>query len=212
MNWNHGIKKKNQFCREDVRFIIFEGNTFTVCNIFETHFFIKLLSKIKDDLFSLKCHVFWDTLHIGNRMSNQLTYSYGRRRTLFVAFALWGPGTQFIHVGVFVRRLGHFFQFLPRFLADRSLRAQIDNNTDRRLDVVFSRLRGFSFTIIMRQRPKGVTRMLSICLVIQRCLHETPLGFCLRVVVNEKPLNLEEVLLIYVQSLFGWKHGLKETV
>ena len=36
------------------------------------------------------------------------------------------------------------------------------NNTDRTLDVAFSRLKGFSFTITLRQRPKGVTRILSV--------------------------------------------------
>ena len=37
------------------------------------------------------------------------------------------------------------------------------NNTDGTLDVVFSRFRGFSFTISLRQKPKGVTRsMLSL--------------------------------------------------
>ena len=34
--------------------------------------------------------------------------------------------------------------------------------------------------------------MLSPCLVIQRGMCETPLGFCLRIIVNEKPLNLEK--------------------
>ena len=64
-------------------------------------------------------------------------------------------------------------------------------NTDRTLDVVFSRFRGFSFTITLRQKPKGVTHMLSLCLVIQRGICITPLGFCLGVIVNEKLLNLE---------------------
>ena len=37
------------------------------------------------------------------------------------------------------------------------------NITDGTLDVVFSRFRGFSFTISLRQKPKGVTRsMLSL--------------------------------------------------
>ena len=36
------------------------------------------------------------------------------------------------------------------------------NDTDRKLDVVFSRDRGFSFTITLMQRPKGVSRMLSV--------------------------------------------------
>ena len=67
-----------------------------------------------------------------------------------------------------------------------------NNNTDKILDVVFSRFRGFSFTKTLRQRPKGVTHMLSLCLVIQRCLRGTPLGFCHRVIVNEKPVNLEK--------------------
>ena len=34
------------------------------------------------------------------------------------------------------------------------------SNTDRALEVVFSIFRGFPFTITLRQRPKGVTRML----------------------------------------------------
>ena len=37
--------------------------------------------------------------------------------------------------------------------------AKIDKNTDRTLDFVFSRFRDFSFTIILKQKPKGVTRM-----------------------------------------------------
>ena len=81
----------------------------------------------------------------------------------------------------------------------------INNNTERTLDVVFSRFRGFLFTISLRQKSKGVTRILSPCLVIQRSMRATPLGFCLRVIVDEKPLNLEKttssvlsvLLLIY---------------
>ena len=52
--------------------------------------------------------------------------------------------------------------------------------------------------------------MLYLCLVIQRCLRGTPFAFCLyfRVIVNEKPLNLEKttssvlslLLLIYVSD------------
>ena len=34
--------------------------------------------------------------------------------------------------------------------------------------------------------------MLSLCLVIQRGMRVTPLGFCLRIIVNENPLNLEK--------------------
>ena len=40
-----------------------------------------------------------------------------------------------------------------------------------------SRFRGFLFTITLRQKPKGVMRMLSLCLVIQRIL---PQGQCER--------------------------------
>ena len=47
--------------------------------------------------------------------------------------------------------------------------------------------------------------MLSICLVIQCSMRVTPLGFCLKVIMNEKLLNLEKttasvlsvLLLIY---------------
>ena len=68
-----------------------------------------------------------------------------------------------------------------------------------------SRFKGFSFTITLRQGPKKVKRMLSFCLVIQHNMRVTPLGFCLRVSVNENPINLEkttssviaECLLIY---------------
>ena len=34
--------------------------------------------------------------------------------------------------------------------------------------------------------------MLSFCLVIQLSMRVTPLGLCLMVIVNEKPLNLEK--------------------
>ena len=50
--------------------------------------------------------------------------------------------------------------------------------------------------------------MLYLCLVIQRCLRGTPLGFCLRVIVNEKPPNVKKttpsvlstLLLIYEEE------------
>ena len=48
----------------------------------------------------------------------------------------------------------------------------------------------FLFTITLRQKPKRVKRMLSLCLVIQRGIRINPLGF--GVIVNEKPLNLEK--------------------
>ena len=48
----------------------------------------------------------------------------------------------------------------------------------------------FLFTITLRQKPKRVTRMLSLCLVIQRGMRINPLG--LGVIGNEKPQNLEK--------------------
>ena len=78
----------------------------------------------------------------------------------------------------------------------------MDNNTDKTLNVVFSRIRGFSFTITQWQKPKRVTRMLSLCLVIQHVMQVTPLGYCLRVVVNEKHLNLEKTTTSSVLSVF----------
>ena len=58
-----------------------------------------------------------------------------------------------------------------------------------------------------RQKPKGVMRMLSLGLVIKRGIRLTSLSLCLRVFVNEKPLNLEKttssvlsvLLLFYMQ-------------
>ena len=46
--------------------------------------------------------------------------------------------------------------------------------------------------------------MLSLCLVIQGGMRKTPLGFCLRVIVNEKPLNLEKTTSS-VLSVFFYK-------
>ena len=63
--------------------------------------------------------------------------------------------------------------------------SQINNNTDRTLDVFFSRFRGFSFTIILRQMPKGMPR-----LIARKRMRVTPFGFCLRV-MNEKPLKFD---------------------
>ena len=80
--------------------------------------------------------------------------------------------------------------------------SQIDKNTDRTLDVFFSRFRGFSFILTIRQRPKVVTRMHSLCLVIQRCLRGTPLGFCLRASVKENPFNLEKTTSSILSVLF----------
>ena len=50
--------------------------------------------------------------------------------------------------------------------------------------------------------PKGVTRMLSLlCLIIHCCLRVTPQGFCLRIIVNEKLLNLEKTISIIYCSI-----------
>ena len=45
--------------------------------------------------------------------------------------------------------------------------------------------------------------MLFQCLVIQRGIHVAPLGFCLRIIVNEKLLNLEKTTssVLYVLLL-----------
>ena len=53
-------------------------------------------------------------------------------------------------------------------------------------------IRIFRSQITLRQRPKEVTRMLSLFPVILRFLRGTTLGICLKVIVNEKPLNLEK--------------------
>ena len=44
-----------------------------------------------------------------------------------------------------------------------SVNHRLINKTNRTLDVVFYRFRSFSFTITLRQKPKEVTRMLSLC-------------------------------------------------
>ena len=62
---------------------------------------------------------------------------------------------------------------------------------------------GFSFTITLRQKP--VTRMPRWMTRQRESTRITPLGLCLRVIVNEKPLNFEKstssvlsvLLLIY---------------
>ena len=66
------------------------------------------------------------------------------------------------------------------------------NNTDRKIDVVFSRLNGFSFTIILRQKPEGVPRRQRWITRQRESMRVTLLGLCLRVIVNEKLLNLEK--------------------
>ena len=54
--------------------------------------------------------------------------------------------------------------------------------TDRTLDIVFLRFLGFSFTITLRQKPKGVTRMLGekACSTLHECnsFGLLPQGYC----------------------------------
>ena len=58
-------------------------------------------------------------------------------------------------------------------------------------------------TIFLRQKPKRVMRMFSLCPVIQHGMSEASLGFCLRDIVNEKPLNFEKTTssVLYVSVL-----------
>ena len=54
--------------------------------------------------------------------------------------------------------------------------------------------------------------MLSLCLVIQRGLRVTLLDLCLRVIVNEKPLNLEKAtssVLSVLLLIYGIKYQKK---
>ena len=76
--------------------------------------------------------------------------------------------------------------------------------TDRTLDVVFSRFSSISFTITLRQKPKGVTRIIWVKQALSlscnsterepvlRRLRVNPVGFCFKVIVNEILLNLEK--------------------
>ena len=53
------------------------------------------------------------------------------------------------------------------------------------------------------------SRMLSLCFVIQRSMRVIPLDFCLRVIVNEKSLNLEKTtssVLSVLLLIYGWKN------
>ena len=86
----------------------------------------------------------------------------------------------------------------------------IIKNTDRTLDVVFSRFKGFFFY----KKPKAEAKRSYAHAVLNyksqrepvlRHMHVTSLGLCLRVTVNENPLNHEKttfsvlsvLLLIY---------------
>ena len=90
-----------------------------------------------------------------------------------------------------------YIQIFSRFVYHRLFKI-----TERTLDVVFSRFISISYTITLRQNPKGVTRSRIRTdslqnqktereLVLRR-LRVTPLGFCLRVIVNDKHINLKK--------------------
>ena len=72
-----------------------------------------------------------------------------------------------------------------------------------------------SFTITLRQKPKKVTRSRRrtgfLFVFVLRRLHVTPLGFCLRVIVNETHRNLENttssVLTVILINL--WFHVIR---
>ena len=67
--------------------------------------------------------------------------------------------------------------------------------TDRTLDVVYSRFRGISFTITLREKPKEVSRMLSVC---HLTLHaRNSFGLSLRVIENEIKKRRHLVLLLF---------------
>ena len=78
----------------------------------------------------------------------------------------------------------------------------INNNTDTALNVAFSRFWGYNNP--EAEACRSYEHAFSLFL-IQRCLRGTPLGFCLRVILKEKPINLEKatfsvlsvLLLIY---------------
>ena len=74
-----------------------------------------------------------------------------------------------------------FLKYLKTFRASSNITdyALIKSNTDRTLNVFFQIFKGLPFTITLRQRPKAVTRMLSVCLVIRLGMSVTHLGFSL---------------------------------
>ena len=49
-------------------------------------------------------------------------------------------------------------------------------------------------------------RILSLCLVIQRCLRVILLGFCLRVIVNVKPIHFERRHLVFYLYCYLYIH------
>ena len=77
--------------------------------------------------------------------------------------------------------------------------------TDRALDVVFSRFRGLSFTLTLRQKPKGVPRKQRRITIQRESMHwlcGTPLCLHLKVIVNEKSINLEKTTSSVLSVIF----------
>ena len=67
----------------------------------------------------------------------------------------------------------------------------------------FQDLGGVSFTITLRQKPKGIVCMLSLSCHSTRHARNSWIGICLRVIVNEKPLDVFKWLkVIYINCYF----------
>ena len=81
------------------------------------------------------------------------------------------------------------------------MKSKINNNTD---------IYGCFFHNNPEAKAQRSLNRLSLCLVIQRGMRVTPLGYCLRVVVNDKHLNLEKTVSS-VLSILLLIYGLKKT-
>ena len=83
--------------------------------------------------------------------------------------------------------------------------------TDRTLDVAFSRFEWNSFTITLRQNPRGVSRSRRRITTqrkpVLRRLRENPLGCCLWVIVNVFHPNLEKTTFSVI-SINLWQASL----
>ena len=99
-----------------------------------------------------------------------------------------------------------FLMYIIQYDVHRLITIQIERQFFQDLGV-------FPFTITLRQKPKKVTRMLILCLVIQQFNAACELllqAICLRFIVHEKPQNLEKtthsvlsgLLLIYDKDSF----------
>ena len=90
-----------------------------------------------------------------------------------------------------------------------SLTHRLIKITDRTLHVVFSIFGWNSFTITLRQKPRGISRsrITRQREPVLRWLRETPLDFCFSVIVNKFHPNLEmttsSVLSVILINLWG---------